>query len=1119
VFYLEKTQYPIYGQSASEKENRSPRANTLIAEQRSNAVCDFEGRMGIGGQAVISFEGWSLRFRPCCNGGVVIGLGLLIAAPAPAAPARHLPRLATVVGRDSSAHTAVKLPYAATVEVPDFKTIHVALPRLRHSQIYSVLIQQPTPALLSDGTRIKASFAVPGHPDITKTLYYGDNGIYFNYQPPVDGPALITLARDGSGGSAPVKTEIRVRALPLKPADFVRVERLPNESWKDANPIDLGKTVFASADDQEYLDNTNEGKTGLDWYRFEYKSDTPKLCFFEIDISDHDVPSSVQIYRADPAHPGSPPVLYGGKDSGGAYGTDPTEVRHDAQGDNLLDWKFITRTLTKGTYYLEVKANHPVYQLRTTLYPIPPYTHMSQADAARAAVRVAQRYMVDGGDSFFHNTPRRGAVRTRAENITDETERCIACHPAHFTMLSTLTSASYGYRIANRPQFKFMMDKLYNAMAPLYGHPGAYWLRFDLAPTNGISRLGCMLTLYEDHVSGRKTIFPQRAAVYPSLVFNGRDRMFTKSIDFGRDPNRNYEFDGNRPISDFRVATDSWIIFNELARRTHDAKWAAARDHIRKIWPTTRVKDLEDRVEAIKGMVLMHDPSLKPEIKRFEDWIFARQHDDGGWTTREYSKNNQFFQAYDYERTENLHDPSLIFITAETVYALTQAGVPKSDPRIQKAIQWILRQQQPFGAWLDHRGELFLTPYKETCWSLIALSSLYPENRPAPKPGYLQPAPPRGDYVATLDWLDHFWSPEQGSPIPNAGDIVEKLLPYLKSDDVMTRVMAAEAIAKFSVDNPRPAGLAKAAPPLVKILGSPDKLEWRAAAWALRQIGSDDQAWPQIQAALASPNANTRRGAARIFYQYFYQMMDHEPFARAMIRLAKDPDPLTRIEALKFLWREWYRTPDFALRGDIVHAILADASDPNPLVRLNVTQAMYTILDENTVQLHQHWIPAMAKKADQLITEKTRIDMVERPLALAMANALDHGSKIAQNCLLDTLSVHYKGIGNGNDYDAVTFYDPDAARTLAMALVPLMDNSDPMIRQKAVRSAEATRLNKDPVVVAALLKRLADPDKAVRDFAVAVLDDTPPDYQSPSHIAAAPPAIPTKPTAVAARPE
>ena len=79
------------------------------------------------------------------------------------------------------------------------------------------------------------------------------------------------------------------------------------------------------------------------------------------------------------------------------------------------------------TYYIRVAGNHPAYQLHTSDFPVPPYSDPHQA------VRAGMDFLVNMGDSWLSNTPRRGAVALRTTMQHSETQLCIACHPAQFT--------------------------------------------------------------------------------------------------------------------------------------------------------------------------------------------------------------------------------------------------------------------------------------------------------------------------------------------------------------------------------------------------------------------------------------------------------------------------------------------------------------------------------------------------------------------------------------------------------------------------------------------------------------------------------------------------------------
>ncbi|MGH9326651.1 MAG: HEAT repeat domain-containing protein [Terriglobia bacterium] len=936
--------------------------------------------------------------------------------------------------------------------------------------------------------RVVVSFDSAGNPEISKKLHSGDPGTYFIVRAAEAGPARLTLAAPASDRSSPIGFKIAIRPLNVSAQDAVQIVPNTARDWQHASLMTLGKTVFGTSDDIEYLYNTDEGKTGWQWLTFNYNLPKPKLVYFELNVLDRDVPCALKFYRLEKGPKGAHLEEY-------ARGKSPVEIRHDDQTDALVDHKFITRVLVPGRYYLAVKSNDPRWSLTTALYEVPPYTDPHEA------VQVAMRYMVDIADSWFSDIPRKGAVLTRAENVTDETERCIACHAAHFTMLSTLKAQRHGYSVVNEPEYKFMMDRLYNAPAPFYGFPNTYWLRFELAPTNGLSRLGKMLLMYENSVSHHPTATPGYVASFLRLVYDARQVLprVDKAHDvpeFEPAKTRNYEFDGNRPISDFRVASDSWFDLSHLAHRKGDAAYAKSAAHLEGLMTTDHTNDLEDIVEQTKGMVDMGLPRFKPIIAKNLEEIMARQHTDGGWVTAEYMSNEQFFDAAARAAFEKKTDPSLQFMTGETLYALKIAGYNMQDPRVQKAIHWMMSMQKPFGGWLDNKGELFLLPQKETCWAVISLATIYPESKPpvapAPPPPSVLEGTANPPLVPTLQWLDKVWYDRNAQAL-------KLVLPLLNSPEPLIREAAASAIGRMAVDAPNAAPFRVAVAPLARLLGDPTKMVSRAAAWSLRQLGNDGVGIDAIKAALNSPDDYTRRGAARIFAQYYYHMVPREGVARILIQHVNDPDMLVRIECLKALWRWWYRTPDFALRRQIEQAFLERAAvqRENPLVRLNVAQAIYNILDDNTVQFHRNWLRSMALARDRKRAEAARIAEVERPLSAELAAALRSPDAASRVTVLTALDYYFLRGGIGNDYDSITFYDRQSAETMARAILPLIRSQNPFIAEKALEAAAVARDSDDRALLLAVMEHLASKDAHTRQVAEEELAKFPTQY-SPS---------------------
>jgi hypothetical protein len=194
--------------------------------------------------------------------------------------------------------------------------------------------------------------------------------------------------------------------LSLRESDRAAIEAEPNDSWLQANELRLGRDVYGSADDVDYLENRNEGKSGLDWFRFEVTEAQPTLVYFQLDLLDRDVSANLRVYTVDPTSGRPEPYL---------KGKDPMEIVHDRERERYS--KHISRTFSRGTYYLEVNANHPDYILRTRVLPVPPYD-----DPARA-VEAGMHYIINVGDAWFAQIPREGNIFVRADNLHDTATR------------------------------------------------------------------------------------------------------------------------------------------------------------------------------------------------------------------------------------------------------------------------------------------------------------------------------------------------------------------------------------------------------------------------------------------------------------------------------------------------------------------------------------------------------------------------------------------------------------------------------------------------------------------------------------------------------------------------
>src|SRR5438093_2521426 len=547
----------------------------------------------------------------------------------------------------------------------------------------------------SDGYEIRLEGS--GDLRLGKTLHAGDPSYFVNFRPRVHGPVILRWepSRKAPGGP-PVAARLELRRMELSRAEQVAFEAEPNDSWQEANPLVAGRAIYGSADDIEYLDNRQEYKIGWDWFRLDFDQPEPKLVYFELDLPDRDIPLQLLFYRYNSSTNSIEPYT---------RGKDPMEVPHD--GQKVRYSKLITRVLSKGRYYLAVLANHPFYLLRTTLYPVPPYTNPQQA------VETAMHYALGIGDAWFAQVPRLGSRHRRSVMLHDEAQRCTACHPTVFTLESNLTAFKQGYPIRAKSQFHYLMQRVYNAPTPLYGNPGLNWVRFVGIELQFFGKQGGLVSDYENWVTGRRTPFLGRFTGFLQAAWDHRDTL------------PDDENNGVSPIdSKFGFAWRDWRVLSEMARRTGDRSLQTSADHIAGILSSPdssrRIEGTQDRLHRLHALALIDRRRNADEIAEGVRYFLARQNPDGGWPGNDEKPSGGSRLTQSSESVE--------YLTGQTIHTLLAAGVTQGQrARLDLGARWLLSRQQEFGGWLQTETiENFVTPMRETRYAVMALATLYP---------------------------------------------------------------------------------------------------------------------------------------------------------------------------------------------------------------------------------------------------------------------------------------------------------------------------------------------------------------------------------------------------------
>jgi hypothetical protein len=897
---------------------------------------------------------------------------------------------------------ATSLPEIA-VRSGTVKSESIALKKLDHKHQYSLLYSLSSLRELPPDARVKVEVVQGSDVLAGKTLHAGDPDFYTQFRIRRDGGVVVRVSNERTTA----KYTLQVNEWPL--SDTVRTG--PIHRWQDAMPVALGKTVFAAGDDANYIALPGSGRKAIvedpnrtDWYRFEFRETSPKLVFFQIELTERDqIPVNVTVHR-----------VKDGKLEEFFEGEDPVALPHEVQA--LPGNKFTPRLLKEaGTYYVAVRANHPEYKLRTRVYGPPPYKD------PQVAVRTALDYILAAADSWHANTPRRGGILDRTESVHQETSLCVACHATHFPQRAQIYATRHGYPVVQRQQLQFLSERFYNNPRPFYGfeEQGAVWARMISAAANVLSRMSHLMSIFEDEVTGeRRESFHKGVAEYLKLYYAGREKL---------PPD---ETNGNTPlVSAHEVAWYSWSV-------TKDPRMG---DMI----AAGEVKNTIDLCYQTLALADIDREKYKVQIQKNAERILSLQKPDGQWSAR--------FEP---------NQPEAEFQTGHALWALQAAGIPATDPRVAKSIQFLLSRQRVFGGWMDplQSFENFRTPFRETQMAVLALSAYFPKAGRAN--GWNSPRLERlsADPVRLLAELDEVWD----APSPN---VLQEMILATRSNDAMIRQAATEALGRLGQL------------PDAKLLGDGSKLVQRTAAWATRQAHVRHPGMPvtDIEASLASADDRTRWGATRIFSAHFSELAKQSQLASSLERVAKaDPSPVVRMDAIRGLWQFWFWSADTKAKSEIEDSLLASLGrNEHPWVNGALQTAIYNLADENIRYLYNNWVPLLARQEDRDRVIRGRL-AVESRLADKFVTVLQSGPASQKRQLLTSLTelplrrgdvydlesdlskptLAYNRIGN--DIEQITFFG-DSAERFARALKPLLESEDAGMRTLASRAVLLVR--------------------------------------------------------------
>jgi hypothetical protein len=854
--------------------------------------------------------------------------------------------------------------------LPTERSIHLGT--ARPGSLYALSLGVKDPAHLQANETVRVTVKDAQGEVESKWLHAADLDFYLTLRPRSAGPVTVSLSASSSIPAAEISasmSKILQPSIPLQDAGRLNrgvIAASPNESWQSAQSFDLGQTIFGSDDERPYAPSKSEDAyaamvKGFQWFRFTFRERQPKLVYFVLNVTDRDVPLDVDIFQMGQNSSGHADVV---------PFTDGEFIYQVEATQNYPGlYKFRTRILQPGhEYYVRVAANHPSYQLHTYEYGVPP------TKDPRAAVRSGMDFLINMGDTWLSNTPRRGAIALRTTMQHSETQLCIACHPSQFTTRGYLRAVQNGYAPTQRASLEFLTDRIYNNARPLYGEPNTNWVRIIYTARTEASRLPLIAHAFEQNVTHdppRKN-FDLPYARFLRIHYKGVTTMPGDEAD-GCEPD----------VSPFEIATQSWHTFDLAYTETHDQNWRTERDHVEQLALPYEPKNIIDLSWKIMLLSEVSREKYTAQIDTLIDKLYEYESPEGGW-------------PYPLDKKAKPAD----FISYNAVLALAEAGRrPETDAHLAVAIKAMLAAQRPEGSWEgDPVYQGFNTPFRATQFAVMALSTLYPGDTKAKNWDAAYPSPVNtlatNDLPLLLQQLDQYWDL---APEPVLRQIRNVLA---NSDQPLAREAAARALGHMADPG--------AVPVLIKTLGDPTKMVQSTSAYAIRMILSRRQdAAPAgrklLAAALASLDARTRWGAARVFNQHFRDLTDDSQLLTALEKDLNDPVPSIRFEAAGGVWRWYYWQVDKpeVRRGTLEALATRLNTETDGMVRRGLQESIYDLLDENTGYLSA-WVRASSKDED-----KDRInegyEAVARDQAQVLAKVLREGTPLGREGILNAL--------------------------------------------------------------------------------------------------------------------
>src|SRR6201987_682805 len=121
--------------------------------------------------------------------------------------------------------------------------------------------------------------------------------------------------------------------------------------------------------------------------------------------------------------------------------------------------------------------------------------------------------------------------------------------------------------------------------------------------------------------------------------------------------------------------------------------------------------DVDDTGQVLMALNCVDNPRERYQhevCQRAINWIWAMQCKNGGWAAFDKDNTKSIFQYIPFADHNAMLDPPTVDITGRMLEMLAQYGFTRKDPRVEKAVRFILKEQEPDGSWFGRWGVNYL---------------------------------------------------------------------------------------------------------------------------------------------------------------------------------------------------------------------------------------------------------------------------------------------------------------------------------------------------------------------------------------------------------------------------